>query len=31
MRSILAVLSAPIVYGLLCVPVNALIVKLFPS
>jgi len=31
LRSIIAVLSAPIVYGAICVPVNWLIVKLFPS
>lgn len=30
-RSVLAVLSAPVVYGIVCVPVNTLIVKLFPS
>lgn len=31
LRSVLAVLSGPVVYGVLCVPVNWLIVKLFPS
>ena len=31
LRSILAVLSAPIVYGAVCVPTNWLVVKLFPS
>ncbi len=31
MRSIAAVLSAPIVYGLVSVPVNGIITMLFPS
>ena len=31
LRSILAVLSAPVVYGLVCVPANWLVVKLFPT
>lgn len=30
-RSTLAVLSAPVVFGLVCLPTNWLIVKLFPS
>lgn len=31
MRSILAILSGPFVYGLLCLPGNWLVVQLFPS
>ena len=31
LRSVLAVLSAPIVYGAICVPTNWLVVKLFPT
>ena len=31
LRSVLAVVCAPIVYGLICVPTNWLVVKLFPS
>lgn len=30
-RSILAVLAAPIVYGIVCVPVNWLVVTMFPE
>jgi len=31
LRGILAVLSGPVVFGLVCVPSNWLVVKLFPS
>lgn len=31
LRSVLAVLSGPVVFGAICVPTNFLVVKLFPS
>jgi hypothetical protein len=31
MQSVIAVLSGPVVYGVICLPVNWLIVKMFPS
>ena len=31
LRSIIAVLSGPVVYGVLCVPIDFLVVTLFPS
>ena len=31
LRSVIAVLSGPVVFGAVCVPTNYLIVKLFPS
>ena len=31
LRSVLAVLSGPVVFGLICVPTNWVIVKLFPQ
>jgi len=31
LKTVLAVLSGPVVYGLVCVPCNWVIVKLFPS
>ena len=31
MQSVIAVLSGPVVYGAICLPVNWLILKMFPS